>query len=130
MPVHKFNYQVITQYKSILRALGHRSHASLSIRKLRNLNIIRLDQRIETPSKKQEDLKSGAEHCMLKIGRQNNVVQWKEERGMWPVRYDRHVLQHQQEIRPSVPLRGGLQPHLSNGGYRYSDSGRKTKMNP
>ena len=25
------------------------------------------------------------------------------ERGIWPVRYDRHVLQHQQEIRPSVP---------------------------
>lgn len=31
------------------------------------------------PPKKQEEPKSGAEQCMLKIGRQNNVVQWKED---------------------------------------------------
>ena len=31
------------------------------------------------PPKKQEEPKSGAEQCMLKIGRHNNVVQWKEE---------------------------------------------------
>ena len=31
------------------------------------------------PPKKQEEPKSGAEHCMLKIGRQNNVIQWKED---------------------------------------------------
>ena len=79
MPAHKFNYQVITQYKSILRALGHRSHASQSIPTLRNPNIIKLDQRLEMPPKKQEEPKSGAEHCMLKIGRKNNVVQCKED---------------------------------------------------
>lgn len=79
MPVHKFNYQVITQYKSILRALGHRSQESLSIRKSRIPNIIKLVQRIEMPPKKQEEPKSGAEHCMLRIGRYNNVVQWRED---------------------------------------------------
>ena len=31
------------------------------------------------PPKKQDDPKSGAEQCMLKIGRHNNVVQWKED---------------------------------------------------
>ena len=31
------------------------------------------------PPKKHEEPKSGAEHCILKFGRQNNVVQWKED---------------------------------------------------
>ena len=31
------------------------------------------------PPKKQEDPKSGAEQCILKIRRFNNVVQWKED---------------------------------------------------
>ena len=31
------------------------------------------------PQKKQEEAKTGAEACILKIGRLNNVVQWKEE---------------------------------------------------
>ena len=31
------------------------------------------------PPKKQEEPKSGAEQCMLRIGRYNNVVQWRED---------------------------------------------------
>ena len=31
------------------------------------------------PPKKHEDPKSGAEPCILKIGRYNNVVQWRED---------------------------------------------------
>ena len=37
------------------------------------------------------------------------------ERGMRPVRDDRHVLHHQQKLRPSVSSRGGLQSHLTAG---------------
>ena len=79
MPVHKFNYQVIHTTSLLLRALGHRSHESQSIRASRNPNIIKLDQRIEMPPKKQEEPKSAAEQCMLRIGRYNNVVQWRED---------------------------------------------------
>ena len=41
MTVHKFNYQVITHYKSILRALGHRLPWVQIIRILKNPNTVR-----------------------------------------------------------------------------------------
>ena len=75
------------------------------------------------PPKKQDEPKSGAEQCMLKIGRHNNVVQWKEDMqneacglyGMTGMFFSTNRRYVQSRI---VSSRGVLQSYLSNGGYR------------
>ena len=71
------------------------------------------------PSKKHEEPKIGAEPCILKIGRYNNVVQWREEMqdeacglyGMTSMIFSTnasyvHRFPREEEYNPSIPPAG------------------------
>ena len=110
-----------------------------SIRIQRIHSIIKLDQRIEIPPKKEEERKSGAEHCILKIGRQNNVVQWMEDMqnetcglygmtGMFFSTKKRYVHPYPREEDYNPPFKRWIL--IPRQRVSKMKTGRKTKMDP